>query len=172
MAAFSSPVTRMLLASEGLTTTLLQAAAGSRVRPEVVKVSAVPTAGLPALVRRVLRAEGVGRCLLRRTRLAAADGRPVSDNIVVARKGVDPRLDTVLHGPGSIGLALRDAGFRLERRILHVGRGVWPGPGSLPCACKVYVLEAGGPLVYVQELFHPQLVPADRVSAAPSKVQA
>lgn len=111
--------------------------------------------------RKQLRLSGPERCLVRHTGLVLACGALVSDNVVVARMGVDPRVDRVVGDRGRpLGFALADAGVVLERRVHWVGRRRWRGGG--PCVCKAYTLHAAaGPLVHVEELFSPRVVPAD-----------
>ncbi|WP_165956335.1 hypothetical protein [Streptomyces hainanensis] len=165
---FVSPVTRMLLASEGLTTPLLQAASDGPLRARVWSLREVAAGLLDPGARERLRLSGQERCLVRRTRLVLACGTTVSDNVVVARMGVDPRVDEVAGDPGQpLGFGLADAGVVLRRRVHWVGRRRWFGGG--PCVCKAYTLDAvDGPLVHVEELFSPQVVPADvRVTHSP-----
>ncbi|MFJ9250878.1 hypothetical protein [Streptomyces sp. NPDC101776] len=151
----------MLLASEGLTTPLLQAASDGALRAQVQSLRVVPAAELDPGIRRHLQLSGQERCLVRHTRLVTPGGTAVSDNTVVARLGIDPRVDRIardLRQP--LGFALAEAGVELQRRVHWVGRRRWFGGG--PCACKTYTLHAAaGPLVHIEELFSPQIVPAD-----------
>jgi hypothetical protein len=151
----------MLLASEGLTTPLLQAASDGHLKAQVWSLREVTAEVLDPEAREQLQLSGHERCLVRRTRLLLASGAMVSENVVVARMGVDPRVDQVAGDRGQpLGFALADAGVVLQRRVHWVGTRAWRGGD--PCACKAYTLHAAaGPLVHVEELFSPQVVPAD-----------
>lgn len=161
VARFASPVTRILLASEGLTTPLLQAASDGSLQARVLSLREVDAETLDPGVRVRLRLSGLEPCLVRRTRLVLDCGTTVSDNIVVARMGVDPRVDRVAGDAGRpLGFALADSGLVLQRRVHWVGRRRWLDGG--PCAGKAYTLhDADRPLVHIEELFSPQVVPAD-----------
>jgi chorismate-pyruvate lyase len=160
VALFASPATRMLLASDGLTTPLLQAAARVTVRADVSDVARVPAEDVDVCVRERLDVRAGEPLLVRRTRLVAPGGDAVSDNVVVARADVDPRIDQAMrdrHTP--FGFALADAGVHTVREMLYIGRAAWPRGGA--CACRVYLLWAvDGPMACIQELFNPELIPA------------
>lgn len=161
MTQFLSPVTRILLVSEGLTTPLLQAASDGHLQAQVWSLREVAADLIDPGARELLRLSGGERCLVRHTGLVLACGTLVSDNVVVARLGMDPRVDQVAGDKGRpLGFALADAGVVLQRRVHWVGRRRWRGGD--PCAGKAYTLHAAtGPLVHVEELFSPQVVPAD-----------
>ncbi|MFE9427501.1 hypothetical protein ACFYNO_31530 [Kitasatospora sp. NPDC006697] len=161
--AFVSPVTRMLLASDGMTTPLLEAVARQRVRADVRSVVPLPAARLGAAAVAALGLRGEEPCLVRRTRLVAADGLVVSSNCVVARAGCDERIDRVVGDPAApLGFALQAAGVVLRRRLVDAGREVWPEPGGGCCVVKAYTMSAAGrPVLYLRELFNPALIPAE-----------
>ncbi|WP_405987006.1 hypothetical protein [Streptomyces sp. NBC_00872] len=157
---FSSAATRILLTSDGLTTPLLQALVHGLLRARVSDVRTVDPAALPPGIREALRPDSTDNCLLRRARLLTVTGRPVSDNTVAARAGVDPRVDRAVADPSRpVGFALAEAGVALRRRIVHVGRAMWPD--GTPCAVKTYILDSNGlPLLCIRELFNPSIVDA------------
>jgi hypothetical protein len=159
VARFASAATRMLLASDGLTTPLLQAAARVTVRAEVSDVAAVAAESVEACLRDRLAVRVGEQLLVRRTRLVSPDGDAVSDNVVVARAGVDSRIDQAIHDRHTaFGFALADAGVHTTREALYIGRTAWPHGGR--CACKVYLLRgADGPVACIQELFNPAFIP-------------
>ncbi|MFB6891315.1 hypothetical protein ACFCX4_18650 [Kitasatospora sp. NPDC056327] len=159
VAAFASPLTRMVLASEGLTTTLLQAAVNSDLRVRASAVHTVHAGVLDAAAHRELAASRHPSFLLRHSLLVTADGTEVSDNYVAARTDLDPRIgDAVLDTTSPVGGALARAGLALRRRILAVGHTTRPGWDR--CACKVYTLDSGtGPALFVREVFNPGVLP-------------
>ncbi|MGA5133627.1 hypothetical protein [Streptomyces blastmyceticus] len=168
MAVFASPATRILLASDGLTTTLLQAAVGWPLAAQVHRIEAVDGRGVSAAARFLLCAGERDRFLVRQTTLVLPSGEPVSENTVVLRLGVDPRIDAVAaDGSRPIGFALAEADLIHERRIVSAGAAHWPlAPGTPRCVSKTYVLTARTPTVPVlciQELFNPSFI-----SAAPT----
>ncbi len=169
MAVFASPATRILLASDGLTTTLLQAAVGWPLAAQAHRIETVDGRGVSAAARFLLRAGERDRFLVRQTTLVLPSGEPVSKNTVVLRLGVDPRIDAVAaDGSRPIGFALAEADLIRERRIVSAGAAHWPlTPGTPRCASKTYVLTARTPttvpVLCIQELFNPSFI-----SAAPA----
>ncbi|MET8112901.1 hypothetical protein [Streptomyces prasinus] len=159
---FTSSRTRMLLAGDGLTTVLLEAAARAPLHVRITHVARLSAHALddPA-PRAALELEAGRPCLLRRTRLVTPAGVPVSANVVVAAAGRDTDVDAVMPAPHPLGYALAGRGRRLERRLLHVGRAAWPEAPDRICASKTYVMcHAGEPLVFVREMFSPAYFPA------------
>ncbi|WP_055689546.1 hypothetical protein [Streptomyces prasinus] len=159
---FTSSRTRMLLAGDGLTTVLLEAAARAPLHVRITHVARLSAHALddPA-PRTALELEAGRPCLLRRTRLVTPAGVPVSANVVVAAAGRDADVDAVMPAPHPLGYALAGRGRRLERRLLHVGRAAWPEAPDRICASKTYVMcHAGEPLVFVREMFSPAYFPA------------
>ncbi|QEV06777.1 hypothetical protein [Streptomyces prasinus] len=159
---FASSRTRMLLAGDGLTTVLLEAAARAPLHVRITHVARLSAHALDDLAPRTALELDAGRpCLLRRTRLVTPAGVPVSANVVVAAAGRDADVDAVMPAPHPLGYALADRGRRLERRLLHVGRAAWPEAPDQICASKTYVMcHAGEPLVFVREMFSPAYFPA------------
>ncbi|MEV7682138.1 hypothetical protein AB0O64_26845 [Streptomyces sp. NPDC088341] len=168
---FSSAATRILLTSDGLTTPLLQALVHGPLRARASDVRTVAPAALPPGIREALRPDSTDNCLLRRARLLTVTGRPVSDNTVAARAGVDPRVDRAVADPSQpVGFALAEAGVALRRRIVHVGRAMWAD--GTPCAVKTYTLDSNGlPLLCIRELFNPSIVDAAVRTEEPTGVR-
>lgn len=163
---FAAVSTRMLLANDGHTTPLLNAAALAPVRVVVSGLSTLDAGELDGRVREVLGLAADRACLVRRSRLELPSGQVASDNEVIAPVGVDARVDAVMRDEGSLlGEGLVAAGVRLERRLLEVLVGVWPVDGA-PCVGKSYLLcRDGAPLVYIRELYSPALFPTAGHSA-------
>ncbi|MFC9065496.1 MULTISPECIES: chorismate--pyruvate lyase family protein [Streptomyces] len=158
IAGFSSPLTRMLLSSEGLTTTALWALTGAPPRIRVLGQGLLPAARAGRAVPALL-AVGPGRQVLaRRSALTGPDGRWLSVNQVVARDDQDPGIRSALtDGHRPLGPALQDAGTGHRRTLLDAGRRPWPS-GRTACY-KTYLLWHGdAPLALVHELFHPAVV--------------
>ncbi|MET9555599.1 chorismate pyruvate-lyase family protein [Streptomyces sp. NPDC006645] len=155
---FSSAATRILLSGDGMTTPLLQALVHGPLRARAEGVRTVRPAALPPGIDEALRPDIGDHCLLRRSRLLTVTGQTVSENTVVARSGVDPRVDKAVTDPSQpIGFTLAEAEVVLRRRIVHVGRAMWPD--GTPCAVKTYTLDSDGrPLLYIRELFNPAVV--------------
>ncbi|WP_129841374.1 hypothetical protein [Streptomyces sp. RFCAC02] len=159
---FASPLTRILLAGDGLTTTLLEALAGERPRLHRVAQSHAPAAaGGPAVPPLLHVAPGTD-VLVRRTALLRADGAPLSANHVVAHLGphLPAAITACLTGDSvPLGPALNAAGAGHRRTLLDVGRRTWD---ARPACYKTYLVWHGdAPLALINELFHPDLVPAD-----------
>ncbi|GAB3173950.1 hypothetical protein [Streptomyces incanus] len=159
---FTSSRTRMLLASDGLTTVLLEAAARAPLHVRITHTARLSAHALDdSGSRTALGLEAGQPCLLRRTRLVTPAGAAVSANVVVAAAGRDADVDAAMLAPRPLGYALADRGCRLERRLLHVGHAAWPEAPDRTCASKTYVMyDAGGPLIFVRETFNPTCFPA------------
>lgn len=161
---FVSPVTRMLLASDGLTTTLLESLAGEPLHLQCLaqlRATARDAGpGVPGLLR---TGEG-GPVLLRYSAATVSDGRALSVNHVVARLGVAPGLEECLTSTSiPLGPALHAAGTGHRRTLLDVGRRSWQSDGghARPACYKTYLLWHGEePLALINELFNPAAVPA------------
>lgn len=170
IAEFTSSRTRMLLAGDGLTTVLLEAAARAPLHVRITHTARLSAHALddPG-PRTALGLEAGQPCLLRRTRLVTPAGVPVSANVVVAAADRDADVDAVMPAPQPLGYALAGRGRRLERRLLHVGRVAWPEAPDRTCASKTYLMcHAGGPLVFVREMFNPAYFPAGTDGTAPA----
>ncbi|MFG2179863.1 hypothetical protein ACGFLS_14225 [Streptomyces abikoensis] len=160
---FRSPVTRMLLASDGLTTVLLQALTQAHLTPWVDGVETTPGRHVESAARGLLALAADDECLVRRTRLATRAGEVVSVNVVVARAGADGRIDAAMRDrTRPIGFAFAAAGLPMNRRISRTGLTPWPQAPATRCAFKDYTLNAADrPWAYIRELFSPRVVPPE-----------
>ncbi|AKH83661.1 hypothetical protein AA958_17215 [Streptomyces sp. CNQ-509] len=165
IARFRSPMTRMLLGSDGLTTTLLESWAGTPMRVGDVALRVVRPELAPRGVVALLGTEG--EVLVRHSTLTDAGGRRWSWNRVVAGPGGDPALRRCLTDAAvPLGPALRAAGARLERTVVRAGVTPWPpeprAEEPRPAAFRTYRLWRGDDvLAAVHEVFNPAHVPAD-----------
>ncbi|MFE7120305.1 hypothetical protein ACFU99_33260, partial [Streptomyces sp. NPDC057654] len=165
VARFSSPLTRMLLASDGLTTTLLESALRTPLRLRVLHQGVAPAAAQDALVRRCLGVGGDEPVLVRRSATADAELTPVGLNRVVGVGPDDPALAACVRSARTpIGYGLRAAGAMRGRRLVEVGVAGWERDGRvLPAVFKSYVVLDGDlPWLFIRELFNPLLIPAGR----------
>ncbi|MFE2045145.1 hypothetical protein ACFXAZ_30375 [Streptomyces sp. NPDC059477] len=161
--AFDCAATRMLLISDGLTTPLLEATLGAPLEVQVTHLSTMPSGSVCPVISALLECAASDRFLVRRTTLALPAGEAVSENTMVLRLGVDPRIDRVATDrTRPIGFALAEAGLLPWRRILRVGTSRWPLTGDAPrCAAKTYLLyTAAGPVMCIEERFNPCLISA------------
>ncbi|MFI7274249.1 hypothetical protein [Streptomyces sp. NPDC049879] len=159
---FASPLTRMLLAGDGLTTTLLEALSGERLHLHRIAQAQASAGAAGHAVPGLLRAEHHSTVLVRHSALLRQEGGAVSANHVVARIGQDlpPAVAACLTGDTlPLGPALSAVGAGHRRTVLDVGRRTW---GPRPACYKTYLIWLGDePLALVHELFHPDLVPPD-----------
>ncbi|MEN2423675.1 3-deoxy-7-phosphoheptulonate synthase [Streptomyces rimosus] len=163
VARFASPLARMLLASDGLTTTLLESALATPLRLRVLHQGTAPAAAQDALTRRCLSLGRDEQVLVRRSALADAALTPVSLNTVVGLVPDDPALAACLTSPRTpIGYGLRATGAMRTRRLVEVGVAGWEQDGRIrPAVFKSYVvLDGERPWLFIRELFNPRLVPA------------
>ncbi|MEU3176632.1 hypothetical protein, partial [Streptomyces sp. NPDC007000] len=94
IAGFASARTRMLLASDGLTTVLLEAVVKASLHVRITQTARLSAHALDDSASRAALGLEAGRpCLLRRTRLVTPAGVPVSANVVVAAAGRDADVD-------------------------------------------------------------------------------
>ncbi|MFH8409210.1 3-deoxy-7-phosphoheptulonate synthase [Streptomyces sp. NPDC018019] len=169
VARFASPLTRMLLASDGLTTTLLESALATPLRLRVLHQGTAPAAEQDALTRRCLSLGRDEQVLVRRSALADAALTPVSLNTVVGLVPDDPALTACLTSPRTpIGYGLRANGAMRTRRLVEVGVAGWEQDGRIrPAVFKSYVvLDGERPWLFIRELFNPRLVPAEAADEA------
>ncbi|MCA6092087.1 hypothetical protein LE181_07930 [Streptomyces sp. SCA3-4] len=161
LSGFRSPVTRILLASDGLTTVLLQALTHSDLTPQVDGIEMTPGQHVETTARGLLRLATGDVCLVRRTRLVSRTGEVVSANIVTAQAGQDARIDAAMQDrTRPIGFAFAAAGLPMNRRISRIGLTSWPQAPDTSCAFKAYTLNGDDrPWAYIRELFSPRIVP-------------
>ncbi|UED85180.1 hypothetical protein [Streptomyces profundus] len=160
---FASPLTRMLLSSEGQTTTLLESLSGESLRLRFLaqlRVTARQTGEGVAALLRTGEDDGV---LVRHTATVRAGDEPLSVNHVVARLDLAPAIEHCLTSTSiPLGRALTEAGTGHRRTLLDTGRRRWEQDGDRRTACyKTYLVWHGDePLVLINELFNPLFVPA------------
>jgi chorismate-pyruvate lyase len=160
---FAAAPTRMLLSSEGLTTTLLEAWTGDPVHMTGVEHHRAGADAVPGETRRRLRAAADCPVLLRRSVTADSRGTPLSANRVTARLDVFAPAESCLTDPAApLGAALHLAGTGYRRTVVDAGLTAWPGGQPRSAAFKTYLLWHGDlPLIAVTEVFNPAVVPAD-----------
>lgn len=157
---FRSPLTRMLLGSDGLTTTLLESWAGTPLHVGDVTLRFVGPERAPRGAAALLGTEG--DMLVRHSTLTDAEDRLWSWNQTLAGPGGDPALRRCLTDASApLGPALRAAGSRLERAVVRAGVTPWPPDPRETAAFRTYRLWAGDDvLVAIHEVFNPAHVPA------------
>lgn len=156
-----SPVTRLLLATDGSTTVILEALLDCALDVRVDAQEDVPPGRVPAGIAAALRPARGSGVVARKSALVAPDGTVVSVNTV--------HFASTPHGwSGSaqdaapLGRRLRQAGTRQHREILASGTARWPDPRHpAPCAFKEYVIDCeGGARLHISERFNPLVIPA------------
>lgn len=171
IARFTSPLTRILLSSEGLTTTLLSALMGEPMRLyrlEQRRVLATEAGTGPV---RLLELAAEEHVLLRRSVATRPGGILASMTHVVTRLDLEPGLAECFTGAAvAMDQALHAAGTGHRRTLLAAGCQPWPGGGPQRTACfKAYRLwHADQPLALVHELFNPELVPTAARGSGPA----
>ncbi|GAB3655914.1 hypothetical protein GCM10027589_15300 [Actinocorallia lasiicapitis] len=156
-----APITRMVLANDGSTTRLLEAALGVELALRVLSQEIVSSGGLGADVGAALGLVGAEDVLLRRSSLVGPLGRPASFNVVVGRRPHDRRLGPIMADSRvPIGYGLEGVG-EPRREIVETGVARWRGVGGdVPCAFKKYVIRMDGePVLLISEFFDPELLP-------------
>ncbi|MDH6579254.1 hypothetical protein [Kitasatospora sp. MAP5-34] len=167
--AFSAAETRMLLASDGSTTLLLQALLGRRLHLEVPYQSRFLALEFPHEIRAAIEADPHHELLVRHSELRTESGAVVSRNLVVANAEQRGAMYGLLGDRRTpLGHGLIALGLSQSRRLIASGLDHWEADGSAArCAFKSYVLsESGVPSIYIHERFNPEFVPADRAPAA------
>jgi hypothetical protein len=179
---FRAPITRMLLASDGSTTLLLQALLGQELRVEVARQERRAAGDLDRGVREAIRASGKDELLVRHSALRTAEGKIVSRNLVVAdASGGTPMRRLLRDLDTPLGRGLIALGVSQSRRLLDWGLADWPqtdedctedgaeggavaeAAAPYPCVYKAYVLvEEDVPAIYVHERYNPEFVPVER----------
>jgi 3-deoxy-D-arabino-heptulosonate 7-phosphate (DAHP) synthase class II len=159
VAGFASPLTRMLLTGDGLTTPVLEAALGPALRVRVLRQDSVSAKQIPDGIAGDLRLVSGNQVVVRRACLVDSGMTPVSVNLVIAAvnattaKGID-NVDT------PIGYSLIAPGVSQRRRILRAGLARWPD--GRECVAKAYIVALDDePVCYIRECFNPSLIPTD-----------
>ncbi|MEU3771911.1 hypothetical protein AB0F11_01595 [Streptomyces sp. NPDC032472] len=153
--------TRMLLSSDGSTTTLLEALLDERLAVRVDTQGPVPAGQLYPRAAQALGLKRGEEAIERRSALLAPDGSVVSVNVVVFAAPPDGWSGSA-DDDAPLGRRLREAGTRQHRRILSSGLAEWPGEvAHQTCAYKEYVISCGDESqLYVHEKFNPAFVAA------------
>ncbi|MQY20502.1 hypothetical protein [Nocardia macrotermitis] len=159
---FHHPATRILLASEGLTTTALEHLVGCGLNVRVSTQDEIPAAALPAFVATALRLRTTDRVVIRHSRLVTPE-RTISINYVAApAQSTDANGLADLDTPIGHGLIAR--GLTQRRRIMWAGTRTWPD--GRPCAARAYVMSLGGrPVSWIREAFDPDVIRAEHTAA-------
>ena len=157
-----APQTRMLLASDGSTTTLLQAMLGEEVHLRLDEVSRRTGADIPPETRSALGVTSGAPVMVRRSGLVTRLGLEVSRNCVVACAGTG-LVGQIMNAGVPIGLTMNGGLAGHRRIIVESGWATWDGPGpALPCAFKAYVIVyKGSRAMHIYERFNPHFVPTD-----------
>ncbi|WP_407560063.1 hypothetical protein [Streptomyces sp. 184] len=167
IALFRSPLTRMLLSSDGLTTTLLESWAGAALHVGDVTLRFVRPERAPRGAAALLGTDD--DVLVRHSTLTDTRGRMWSWNQVVAGPAGDPALRRCLTDASApLGPALRAAGAAgMGRTVVRAGLTPWPPEPREAAAFRTYRLWCGDDvLAAVHEVFNPAHVPADVREAA------
>ncbi|TXR96165.1 hypothetical protein EAO73_31980, partial [Streptomyces sp. col6] len=162
------PETRLLLASDGSTTLLLESLLGLTMTVRVISQEVVDAAALPSGVREVLGLAGDSRTVRRLSELRAPDGRVVSRNVVAYPAADAAHLPDATDGT-PLGLRLRALRFPQQHRsLLAHGLTHWDDTADAPvCAFKEYVIRcADESRIHIRERFNPGLVPVSDTAGA------
>lgn len=157
----SAPQTRMLLASDGSTTTLLQALLGEELELRLDGVDVRTGGDVAEAARAALGIDEDASVLVRRSALVTRAGVEVSRNRVVASALASDVIGRVLTGAKPIGTIMNGRRAGHHRIPLESGWSWWdPAGARLPCAFKAYVIvEDGTPAIHVFERFNPRFIP-------------
>jgi 3-deoxy-D-arabino-heptulosonate 7-phosphate (DAHP) synthase class II len=159
VARFTHPMTRMLLAGDGLTTPALEALVGSALQVRVLRQDVVCADAVTGVVGAALAPDEGAEVVVRRSCLVDAESVPASLNYVVAVRhraaewGIQSSVDP-------IGPRLVARGAAQQRQLLWAGTARWLDGRA--CAAKAYVIRVHTePLCYIRECFNPDLIAAD-----------
>ncbi|MEV3859957.1 hypothetical protein AB0J38_37325 [Streptomyces sp. NPDC050095] len=158
----SAGATRMLLSSDGSTTTLLEALLDCSLAVRVHSQGPVQAESLYPRARRELGLDVGDMAVERHSALLAPAGDVVSVN-VVSYAAPPSGWSGSSSDSAPLGRRLREAGTKQHRRILASGISEWPGDDAhQPCAYKEYIIACeDGAQLYVLEKFNPAFVTAD-----------
>ncbi|MBP2473291.1 chorismate-pyruvate lyase [Crossiella equi] len=148
--------TRMLLAADGSTTTLLEALLSTTLTALVDRQATYSATTVPPRLRTHLRTARGGDYIHRHTRLLTPDGQAASSNLVLLPR---QEADALLPPPNRpLGRHLTGNHLTTTRQPLTHFRTRW---GQEPCVGKDYLIHCrSGARIYVREVFNPDLVPA------------
>ncbi|WP_405588957.1 hypothetical protein [Streptomyces sp. NBC_01190] len=166
------PETRMLLTSDGSTTTLLEALVGEELFIRVSSQEQRLALDFPAETA-VFPGLSEGSVLLARSsQLRTRRGDLVSDNLVLAPIGGTALGGLMDDRQAPLGRGMVRLGMSQSRRLISVGLDRWQGESGSGhiCARKTYtMMENGRPVMYIAERFNPVYAPVrteDRARAA------
>jgi 3-deoxy-D-arabino-heptulosonate 7-phosphate (DAHP) synthase class II/chorismate-pyruvate lyase len=163
VAGFASPLTRMLLVGNGLTTPTLEAALGTTLQVRVLRQDYVTVEQIPDRIAEDVRLVSGDRVVVRRTCLIDSRMTPVSVNLVIATVGTATATG-IYRVDIPIGYSLIASGVSQHRQNLRAGLARWPD--GRVCAAKAYtILLDGQPVCYIRECFNPSLVSPELSSA-------
>ncbi|HEX2418777.1 MAG TPA: hypothetical protein VHJ83_11750 [Micromonosporaceae bacterium] len=157
----SAPQTRMLLASEGSTTTLLEALLAQSLVLRLDEVRVAEGREVWQAARSALGIVDDTPVMVRRSALVMAGGVEVSRNHVVGCAPFDGVVGRVLTGSEPIGWTMNGSRSGHSRIVLNTGWSTWDTDGQLlTCAFKAYVMaEHNRPKIHVFERFNPYFIP-------------
>ncbi len=161
MTALPPAATRMLLASDGSTTLLLESLLDQPLFVKVTRQRTVVAGDASERAAEALAVDPRTPVVHRSSELVTDDGEVVSLNTVVFARppaGWSGSSDDSV----PLGRRLRSNQTLQYRSLLSSGGGVWPGEGrGVPCAFKEYLIHCeDGSRLYVHERFHPSYVAA------------
>src|SRR5690242_16276005 len=159
LARFKDPLTRVLLACDGLTTPMLEAVLGMHLDIRVLRQDVVPAARMPDAVLKSLQLPDAVELLVRRSCLVGRDFVPASVNYVVGSVEAQTAAGVSdLNRP--IGRTLLAGTQSRRRETLRVGLSEWLD--GRPCAAKGYVIFLDNrPVCYIRECYNPDCVSPD-----------
>ncbi|MBO1337164.1 hypothetical protein [Streptomyces sp. VRA16 Mangrove soil] len=160
--SLSAGATRMLLSSDGSTTTLLEALLDCSLTVRVHSQGPVQAQSLYPRARLELGLAPGDTAVERHSALLAPSDDVVSVN-VVSYAAPPSGWSGSSADSAPLGRRLREAGTKQHRRILSSGISEWPGDDAhQPCAYKEYIIACeDGSQLYVMEKFNPAFVAAD-----------
>jgi chorismate-pyruvate lyase len=152
--------TRMLLRSEGSTTTLLESLTGLSLSVLVDYQNPIEFASVDPDAKDALGLSERDCVILRASRLVTESGETVSVNRVVFSADAVPWLVEAIDDV-PLGHRLHRLHALQRRTILSYGQADWPrGDLEQECAYKTYVIHlVDDSSLYVHELFNPAFVP-------------
>lgn len=164
---FQSPVTRMLLSSNGSTTALLQAMLGKSLRLKVDWQGTRVVGDLDKRARSALRVATTDEVFLRISALCTEDGFAVSRHVAVSDAWGGTPIRGLLRDPERcVDDGLLELGLSQSRLPLAYGLADWRTRGQAaqdPCVARdCVILEEGLPTVYLCEAFNPEVAPIAR----------
>jgi len=164
-------VTRMLLASDGSTTVLLEALVRVSLAAVVDSQHTIRRSAVPVRLQSFFAAEGKTEIVERRSRLVTPQKEVVSSNLVLIPSWNSDKLLPPVGCP--LGRHLARHALVRRRESLDQTIGSWPLDGEQQaCLSKEYFIHCrSGALIYVSELFNPRIVPVELIERRPRSGQ-